>query len=252
MDSKKYLCNNCGNYGHLFYNCKKPITSFGIICYRRNLKNNIEYLLVQRKDTLGYVDFLRGKYSETNNFQLINIINEMTQEEKKDIVEKTYKELWSKLWNNVLETYELKNEEKFNYIKKNKMYLFTSETKWREPEWGFPKGRRNYKEKDLECALREFSEETGYETSDITLLKNLSPFEEIFTGSNLKSYKHKYFLASIPYFISLDDCNYQKCEIGNMKWFSYENAIKEIRDYNIEKIELLKDINKLLEENIIF
>ena len=176
----------------------------------------------------------------------------MTQEEKKDIIEKTYKDLWSKLWNNVLETYELKNEEKFNYIKKNKMFLFTSGTKWEEPEWGFPKGRRNYKEKDLECALREFSEETGYDNSDITLLKNLSPFEEIFTGSNLKSYKHKYFLASIPYFVSLDDCNYQKCEIGNMKWFSYDNSIKQIRDYNIEKIELLRDINKLLEENIIF
>jgi 8-oxo-dGTP pyrophosphatase MutT (NUDIX family) len=132
------------------------------------------------------------------------------------------------------------------------MFLFTSDTTWDEPEWGFPKGRRNYKEKDLECALREFSEETGYDHSDITLLKNLSPFEEIFTGSNLKSYKHKYFLASIPYFVSLDDCNYQKCEIGNMKWFSYENSIKQIRDYNIEKIELLRDINKLLEETIIF
>jgi 8-oxo-dGTP pyrophosphatase MutT (NUDIX family) len=252
MDSKKYLCNNCGNYGHLFYNCKKPITSFGILCYRRNLKNVIEYLLVQRKDTLGYVDFLRGKFSETNNFQLINIISEMTQEEKTNIQTKTYKELWCKLWNNVLESYEIKNEEKFNYIKKNKPYLFTTESPWKEPEWGFPKGRRNYKEKDLECALREFSEETGYDKSDITLLKNLNSFEEIFTGSNLKSYKHKYFLASIPYFTSLDDCNYQKCEIGNMKWFSFENAIKQIRDYNIEKIELLTDINKLLEENTIF
>jgi hypothetical protein len=37
-----------------------------------------------------------------------------------------------------------------------------------------------------------------------------------------------------------------------MKWFSFENAIKQIRDYNIEKIELLTDINKLLEENTIF
>ena len=145
MDSKKYLCNNCGNYGHLFYNCKKPITSFGILCYRRNLKNTIEYLLVQRKDTLGYVDFLRGKFSETNNFQLINIISEMTEEEKINIQTKTYKELWSKLWNNVLESYELKNEEKFNYIKKNKIYLFTTESPWKEPVWGFPKGRRNYK-----------------------------------------------------------------------------------------------------------
>ena len=75
MDTKKYLCNNCGNYGHLFYNCKKPITSLGILVYRRNENGNIEYLMVQRKDTLGYVDFLRGKYSDTNLFQLKNILS---------------------------------------------------------------------------------------------------------------------------------------------------------------------------------
>ena len=67
MDKEKYLCNNCGVYGHLFYNCKKPITSFGIICFRINLYNKIEYLMVQRKDSLGYVDFLRGKFNINND-----------------------------------------------------------------------------------------------------------------------------------------------------------------------------------------
>ena len=80
MAQQKFLCNNCGTYGHLFYNCKKPITSFGIVCYRITESNMIEYLLVQRKDSLGYVDFLRGKYNENNNFQLKNIINEMTSQ----------------------------------------------------------------------------------------------------------------------------------------------------------------------------
>ena len=28
------------------------------------------------------------------------------------------------------------------------------------PEWGFPKGRKNIKESNIECALREFNEET--------------------------------------------------------------------------------------------
>ena len=37
-----------------------------------------------------------------------------------------------------------------------------SRTYWKTPEWGFPKGRRNYQENDLACALREFQEETGY------------------------------------------------------------------------------------------
>lgn len=251
MDTKKYLCNNCGNYGHLFYNCKKPITSLGIIAYRYTPTKDVEFLLVQRKDTLGYVDFLRGKFSETNNFQLNNIIHEMTKEEIQNIMTHEYKELWYKLWNKVTETYDIKNEEKFNLIKKNKPHLFI-ESRWSEPEWGFPKGRRNFKERDLECALREFEEETGYDKRHLLLIKNMNPCEEIFTGSNLKSYKHRYFLACMKYEDTLIDSNFQKSEIGSMKWFSYEEAIKKIRPYNLEKLELLKDIHGLMEKRIIF
>jgi 8-oxo-dGTP pyrophosphatase MutT (NUDIX family) len=252
MDLQKLLCNNCGNNGHLFYNCKKPITSFGIVCFRITPDNKKEYLLVQRKDSLGYVDFLRGKYNETNDFQLKNIINEMTTEEQHDILNCSYNELWDKLWNKKNEKYEYKNEEKYNYIKKNKEYLFVNSLKWDEPEWGFPKGRRNFRERDIDCGLREFEEETGYSKYKLIIIKNLNPFEEIFTGSNLKSYKHKYFLTKINYEDSINDSNYQKSEIGNMKWFTYEKCLKKIRFYNIEKINLITSINKLLENYNIF
>ena len=46
-----------------------------------------------------------------------------------------------------------------------------STTNWTEPEWGFPKGRRNYQESDLHCALREFSEETGFPKSKLSVNK---------------------------------------------------------------------------------
>jgi 8-oxo-dGTP pyrophosphatase MutT (NUDIX family) len=252
MDNQKILCNNCGNNGHLFYNCRKPITSFGILCYRINLQNEIEYLLVQRKDSLGYVDFLRGKYNELNDFQLRNIINQMTEEEKSNILHCSYNELWDKLWNKPNEKYELKNKEKYNYIKTNKSFLFNNNIKWEEPEWGFPKGRRNFKEKDIDCGLREFEEETGYSKNSLIIIKNLNPFEEIFTGSNLKSYKHKYFLTKMNYEHSLDDTQFQKSEIGNMKWFTFDMCIQKIRHYNIEKINLLKSINQLIQKYNIF
>ncbi len=252
-EQKKQLCNNCGCYGHIYYHCRRPITSLGIICYRYNptLKKN-EYLLVQRKDSLGYVDFLRGKYSENNDYQLRNIIREMTSYEIKQILENSYKTLWDKLWNKVTEKHDFKNEEKFLYVKKFKSELFSLSGGWSEPEWGFPKGRRSFKEKDIECALREFEEETGYSRTKVCLIKNLNSFEEIFTGSNLKSYKHKYFLAKIPYEYSLNDKNFQKSEIGNMIWCDLEVAIEKIRPYNIEKIELLKNVHELLEQNYIF
>ena len=59
----------------------------------------------------------------------------------------------------------------------------SSTTNWIEPEWGFPKGRRNFQENDLQCAIREFSEEPIL--NKISIIKNLIPFDEIFTGSNL-------------------------------------------------------------------
>lgn len=250
MDPKKYLCNNCGNYGHLFYNCKKPITSMGIVTFRV-APTGVEYLLVQRKDTLGYVDFLRGKYSESNEYQLNNIIREMTRKEIGNIQTREYKDLWYQLWNKITESYDLKNEEKYNLIKHKKRHLLI-ESEWEEPEWGFPKGRRNFKERDLECAIREFEEETGYPRHTLDLVKNLNPFEEIFTGSNLKSYKHRYFLAHMKYEDTVNDTLYQKSEIGQMRWFSYEEAIQRIRPYNLERIELIRDIHQLIEKCVIF
>lgn len=246
----KPLCNNCENYGHLFYNCKRPITSLGIICYRYN-NNKIEYLLIQRKDSLGYVDFLRGKYSEYNDFHIRNIMREMTNDEIKQIKESEYEELWDILWNKKNEPFDIKNKEKMNFIKYNKENLLISNG-WIQPEWGFPKGRRNYREKDLDCALREFREETGYDTSKLNILHNVQPIEEVFTGSNLKSYKHKYYICNIQHKYTLNELNFQKNEIGNMKWCSLEECLDLIRYYNIEKKEILNYVNDLIKNNRIY
>ena len=57
------FCNNCGKTGHLLADCKNPITSIGIISFRYSTTNNcLEYLLIQRNDSFGFVEFIRGKY----------------------------------------------------------------------------------------------------------------------------------------------------------------------------------------------
>ena len=45
-----------------------------------------------------------------------------------------------------------------------------STTNWIETEWEFPKGRRNFQEKDLTCALREFEEETGCNKNSLKII----------------------------------------------------------------------------------
>jgi len=41
---------------------------------------------------------------------------------------------------------------------------------------------------------------------------------------------------------------YQKSEVSEMNWFTLDDCIDKIRDYNIEKIDMIKKINKLLEK----
>jgi hypothetical protein len=65
-------CNNCGKPGHSYIQCKIPITSNGIIVFRMN-QNTPEYLMIRRKDSLGYVDFMRGKYSVSNKHYILNM-----------------------------------------------------------------------------------------------------------------------------------------------------------------------------------
>ena len=74
-------CNNCGRVGHLFSHCKLPITSIGIIVFRK-IEGQIEYLMIRRKETLGFIDFIRGKYSLNDKEYILNMIQQMTQYEK--------------------------------------------------------------------------------------------------------------------------------------------------------------------------
>ena len=123
-----------------------------------------------------------------------------------------------------------------------------SNSTWQEPEWGFPKGRRNYQEKDLDAAIREWEEETGYYKHQIRLISNLLPYEEIFTGSNNKSYKHKYYVALFSGDIDALSNNFQATEVSAISWSTFNDCNKLIRPYNLEKKYVLGKINKVIQE----
>jgi ADP-ribose pyrophosphatase YjhB (NUDIX family) len=259
MNKSFNFCNNCGKNGHQFHSCKHPITSIGIITFRM-LDNNIQYLMIKRKHSLGFVEFMRGKYPLYNYEYLLNIFDEMSMYEKELIKKSTFDELWNYLWGEQIGIQyrgeEKVSREKFEVLSIGiegkvsynlEKIIENSSTIWDEPEWGFPKGRRNYQEKDLGCALREFEEETGYLKSNIKLLQNIVPYEEIFTGSNMKSYKHKYFLGYID--SSIDRTNvFQETEVSEIKWLGYDGCIEKIRPYNLEKKNILEKVNTVLKQ----
>jgi 8-oxo-dGTP pyrophosphatase MutT (NUDIX family) len=260
MNRSFNFCNNCGKNGHVFHTCKHPIMSIGLIAFRM-YENKFQYLMIKRKHSLGFVEFMRGKYPVNNYEYLINIFNEMTIYEREKISTSTFAELWSYLWGEQIGI-QYRGEEKTSCEKydilqigieqhKKKYNLETilseSNSEWIDPEWGFPKGRRNYQEKDLNCALREFEEETGYVKTDIHLVQNIIPYEEIFTGSNMKSYKHKYFVCHIDPHVKPTNI-FQETEVSDVKWMSYEDCKIIIRPYNLEKLAILKKLNTVLKQ----
>ena len=118
---------------------------------------------------------------------------------------------------------------------------------WTEPEWGFPKGRRNYQEKDLACALREFNEETDYSIDLLNIVNNIIPFEEIFSGSNYKSYKHKYYLAHMKETDIVKRVVVHNSEVSSLKWFTLDECKSVIRPYNLEKNNIICKIHNILQ-----
>ena len=67
-------CNNCGKRGHLYKECKLPVTSCGNIVFRVD-NDEPEILMIQRKDSLCYIDFVRGKYDIQNINYIQTLIN---------------------------------------------------------------------------------------------------------------------------------------------------------------------------------
>jgi 8-oxo-dGTP pyrophosphatase MutT (NUDIX family) len=264
MSKNNNLCNNCGKHGHLFHQCKLPITSYGIILSRSS-GEGLQFLMIRRKDSFGYIDFIRGKYSPYNIDQVQNCINEMSLQEKERLLSDPFDKLWKMMWGET-SGIQYRNEEsvslkKFETIKAGVLVnnvlvtlsdlIKNSQSTWNETEWEFPKGRRNYQEKDLDCALREFEEETGYSQKDIIIIENILPFEEIFIGSNHKSYKHKYFLAYMN--DTIDNLqNYQKTEVSKLEWKTIDECLHSIRPYNLEKKRLIRNVSKILQDYMLY
>lgn len=292
MNNKKIICcSNCGRKGHTYKKCLMPIISLGIICmktndekiikYENNSINkyhfdivednkNVQFLMIRRKHTCGFVDYIRGNYkleSYKHYLQLKNLFETMTLNEINLIKTKNFSDLWIYLWGNDsvrnIDEYQ-KTMNKHNLLKNGIKYIvvdkeiagnlnnITSDLKntWIEPEWEFPKGRRNLKETDKQCAVREFMEETDFNENDFNIISN-EYLNEIFMGSNNINYKHIYYLAQSnknnPKLSSENE--FQNIEISSIRWFTYEEALKKIRSYNKEKINLLNKIYKNISIN---
>ena len=267
MDFKRtgIYCANCGKGGHLYRNCRLPILSYGIILYNITNDNNIKYLHIRRKDTIGYVEFLRGNYSLENHNYICEIISFMTDNERNKLLFTEFDVLWFNLWNNYESNKKFKNEysdskNKFNKLKETdllKNMISGCTIHWDETEWGFPKGRRNGCEDDLNCARREFEEETNIPIELYSINTQIYPLIEEYIGSNNVRYRHTYYTAeylgnNINNICIDPHSPFQINEISAIDWFSKNVSLMKIRHYHKEKKNLIEKLDRILKKKIFY
>lgn len=254
------FCNNCGDRGHAFRDCKKPVLSCGIILMRDSttqttspklplIANNIEVLMIRRKDSMSYTEFMRGKYDPDNTAYVVRLLENMTQSELVSFKSTPFEMLWSRMWNHAdRHEHEMPNAcEKFNSV----LHLVDGiNSKYTEPEWGFPKGRRFRCESDIQCAEREFNEETNIPRDTLTMVKDVE-FSETFNGTNDTPYQHKYFLALLtkPWGVNIHQkfTIVQKREISAIGWKTIADCMDLTRPHmNVGRESLLTDLSKFV------
>ena len=186
--------------------------------------------------------------------------------ERKFIIENDFDGLWDLLWlskhskqyqneyNNSKRKFNTLKEGITVFDKKIDLELINNEAikLYENPEWGFPKGRRNLKETDRQCAVREFSEETGLSLDDYIIQERIPTFCETFTGTNNIRYKHIYFIAkwNSEKEVAVDPNNFsQMSEISDIRWFNLKDSVESIRTYNKEKRDMIKSVDKYLISN---
>lgn len=247
-------CSNCGKAGHFFRECREPITSLGILAFRRK-EEGIEWLLIRRRVSIGFIEIMRGKYELRDVPGIQTLVDQATMNERQMLVSMGFADLWRDLWNGpASRRYQAEYDQskaKFDVIRSRGVLANCCEasvTAWTEPEWGFPKGRRSSTETELACALRETLEETGVRKSDLRILPG-PPLLEEYSGSNGIRYRHRYWLAETPATLEvrMDETNVdQRREISDVRWCSLNAAQALIRPYNAEKRAVLETASKML------
>lgn len=171
--------------------------SVGVACVRY-LNGFPEILLVRKRFTYSYCVFVNGRYNSSDNENLIRLFSGMTLEEKINILSLNFDQIWYGIWFN-------RHDRDFKHAKSIFDRIFVrdegarlkrliAKSKNDELIWEIPKGRHDNKtESDINCATREFEEETGINKSKYKLWIDGTKSHSYVDGD--VRYSNTYFIA---------------------------------------------------------
>jgi 8-oxo-dGTP pyrophosphatase MutT (NUDIX family) len=214
-------------------NGKKHVVSYGVLCCRKNPRTQrIEALMVSKRYTYEYCEFISGKPFTIGKkipiAKLTYMLNRMTLDEKLDILSFNFDQMWYRICLSATKTslyYHAKNKFEQIFLVDRGAWLASLILKSNHAGviWEIPKGRKNTQESGINCAVREFYEETNIEKKQYNILPNIYrsyTFEDagvIYTFMYYIAITHR----DITPKINIKN-RHQVAEISNVKWMDLD------------------------------
>lgn len=284
--NKSIKCKNCGKKNHVANNCRDPITSCGVICFRfndecmkeifnkkianlnekninifqfnskfnKNLNkinqylDKIEFLMIQRKHSYAFIEIVYGKFAKEDESKIINLVRGISYEECDIILNTNYEDIVKNIFNDIgykNSTYYSINKERYSIIQ-GIIQEEKPDLKYTGLEWGFPKGRRKLNENNIDCAIREFCEETSYSPGQMDIIKDITPVREIFKGTNNMLYRYIYYISHLKDNEHKPFIDLFNTEVSAIQWMALNDTRKCLRDYHGEKKKIVIELYKFL------
>lgn len=226
--------------------------SYGLaLCRRNNRKNNcIEILSIKKRYSYHYASFVAGQYRRNNDFRYIKyLFDNMTFQEKTNIISFDFSNMWWHLWltnpekgmgsinSNEYKNYfkkKIKFEKTFLHDNGKKLKFLINKSKNCEVIWEIPKGASEYNETELDTAIREFTEETFFNSTWYDIKYHVKPVIVSYKDNGI-IYKNIYYLAALRNECEMSmnpKINYNSVQIGevsDIRWL----GINDIRNMDI-------------------
>jgi len=185
----------------------KVKNSYGIILVARD--NPYKILMVKKRISYAFTEFLLGNLYTFDDTKLMNLFNNMTFDEKIDIISMNYGQLWYRFTLKnpevPIDIHKFRRDELEMFMRCKNCYESTflrdggkrlldlvSRSRSCGSTWEIPKGKKKTTEKDLTCAIREVYEETGISCNDYILSLNERHIINTVTTPKVTYYNHYY------------------------------------------------------------
>lgn len=224
--------------------------SYGIACFRFNPnKNKYEILMVKKKYTYAYARLINSNINITNVSLISTLLNNINNYEKSLLLSYDFGKIWYHLYNidpdlQICEEYmsqryrEMKSRfmKMVNFIGRDILTKLIINSYYSDSEWEIPKGRKNINEGKINCAIREFEEETGISYNRYDIINAYTHSYKRVLIKNKIEYNMHYYIAYIPY---------NECHLLRPNQVNY-TEIMDIAFMDINEVKFVDKTHKAL------